>query len=53
MGRSIVHFMSFTYFTQVKVKKAGMPHRMNFTYQKFFLLTQKYCNEIGIIIATN
>ena len=32
MGRLIVHFRSSTYnFIQGKVKKVGMPHKVNFT----------------------
>ena len=32
MGRFTVHFWSFTFkFTQVKVEKVGMPHRVNVT----------------------
>ena len=31
MGRFTDHFRSFTFnFTQVQVKKVGMPHRANF-----------------------
>ena len=32
MGIFFIQFRSVTYnFTQVKVKEAGMPHRVNFT----------------------
>ena len=35
MGRFTVYFRLFTFtFTQAKVKKVGMPHRVNFTSQK-------------------
>ena len=30
MGRFSVHFSLTFKFTQVKIKKAGMPHRLNF-----------------------
>ena len=53
MGRFIVHFRSFTFnLTQVKVKKVGMPHRVNFNIKKI-ILTRKYYGEDSIIIAMN
>ena len=39
-------------FTQVKVKKAGMPHRVNLHLKKNILTQKCYC-EISIIIAIN
>ena len=46
MGKFTVHVKSFTCnFTQVKVKKVGMPHRVTFP-------SKENC-EVGIIIAIN
>ena len=54
MRRFTVHFRPFKFnFTQVKVKKVGVSHRVNFTSLKKIILTQRCYCEVSIIIAKN